>query len=190
MVKITTLNSNRLSLQPASVSRAHELFPATSDPNISRFLSWKPHVDKEETAAMLNALARANGQGTAYHWIICEDDISIGIISLIDVRRTHRAWRLDRAEIAYWVAVDAQGKGYATEATRTVVDAAFSIFGLNRVIISWTTENGASGRIPLGLKFDVIGRETEFFCKDGVWHDMNHSQMTASKWADLQPSRS
>ncbi len=84
--------------------------------------------------------------------------------------------------MAYWIGRGAQGRGLATEAATAVIDAAFLRLGLNRLIISHTSGNPESGRIPQKLGFRYVGREEEFFMKDGVWHDMNHYELRAANW--------
>lgn len=130
----------------------------------------------------MDGLIRAQTEGTAFHWTIFEHKTARGIISLIDVRRKHRLWTLNRAEIAYWIDVNQHNRGLATEATRAVVDAAFLKLDLNRLTISHTSANPASGRIPESLGFRYVGTEQEFFSKDGAWFDMNHYELLSRDW--------
>lgn len=174
--------AGRLTLRPIEEQHAEALFPLMRDARLTRYLAWAPHRNLEETKAVILSLTQAQAQGAAYHWTIFEDEAARGVISLIDVRRKHRLWTLDRAEIAYWVEVNQQGRGIASQATRAVVDAAFSQLGLNRLIISYTSANPASGRIPAALGFRFVGTERQFFSKDGVWHDMNHYELLAEDW--------
>lgn len=167
---------------PVHSAHAQALFPLMCDEGLTHYLAWAPHHDVAETQEVLDALVRAQAQGAAYHWTIFEDGAARGVISLIDVRRRHRLWTLERAEIAYWIDVNQQGRGLATEATRAVVDAAFLQLGLNRLIISHTSANPASGRIPVALGFRFVGTEKEFFSKDGMWFDMNHFELLARDW--------
>lgn len=176
------MTTARLTLRPTEEEHAGALFPLMADPRLTRYLAWAPHKDLGETRTVLASLARAQSQDMGYHWTIFENGAARGIVSLIDVRRRHRLWTLNRAEIAYWVDVNQQGRGIATEATRAVVGAAFSGLELNRLIISHTSANPASGRIPVALGFRFIGTEHQFFLKDGVWHDMNHYELLAEEW--------
>jgi RimJ/RimL family protein N-acetyltransferase len=153
-----------------------------ADPELTRFLAWAPHGHVEETSAVLRSMELAQQQGHAYHWTVFSDGVACGIVSLIDVRRRHREWVLQRAEIAYWVASPYQGTGIATEAVSAVISAAFGPLELNRLVISHTSENAASGRIPKKLGFRFVGCERQFFCKDGKWFDMNHYELLRDDW--------
>lgn len=176
------LTTGRFRLDPISAEHATLLFPLMRDERITRYLAWAPHRDEAQTEAVVAALIQAQTRGTGYHWVIFEEGHARGLISLIDVVRTHRLWTLLRAEIAYWIDPQHEGRGIATEATAAVVTAAFERLGLNRVRISHTSANAASGRIPQKLGFRLIGTEHEFFQKDGVWYDMNHYEMLARDW--------
>ena len=154
-----------------------------SDERLTRFLTWAPHRDPRETEAMLDSLERASETGSAEHWTIFEGENARGIISLIDIRRRHRLWTLDRAEIAYWVGVENQGRGLASEATSAVIEHAFTQMKLHRLVISHAHDNPESGRIPKKLGFRLVGTEREFFKKDDVWHDMSHHELLADEWS-------
>jgi ribosomal-protein-alanine N-acetyltransferase len=177
--ELLVLTTARLRLQPAQPAHAPALFAQMSDSRLTEFLAWEPHTEIAQTAGLLEQLSDAHERGTAFHWTVFDGDSAVGLVSLIDVRRTHRLWRLERAEIAYWIAVSAQGHGFATEATAAVVAAAFERLGLHRLIISHTGSNPGSGRIPQKLGFRYIGREEDFFMKNGVWHDMHHYELRA-----------
>ena len=176
------LRTARLRLVPVNAGHVSALFPLMSDPAITTYLAWEPHADEAETAGVLEALTEAAANGSGYHWTIFEGEEAAGLLSLIDVKRRHRSWILDRAEIAYWIAPSRQGRGLATEATEAVVAFAFDRLGLNRLWISHTSANPASGRVPQKLGFRFFGTERQFFKKNAVWHDMNHYELLAGDW--------
>lgn len=179
-----TLKTERLRLAPVGSEHAAGLFALMRDPRISRHLAWAPHATENETAALIEVLVQAQKRGAGYHWTILANDEIVGLISLIDVQRSHRLWRLDRAEIAYWIGTEKQGVGFATEATGSIISFAFDRLGLNRLKISHTSANPASGAIPRKFGFRFIGTERQFFEKNGVWYDMNHYEMLADDWAE------
>lgn len=182
-----TLHTSRLTLVPLAEEHAPLLFPLMRDERISTYLAWAPHAELDETARVVGALIAAQNRGAGYHWTILEGGEVRGLISLIDVQRTHRLWTLNRAEIAYWIDPATQGRGIATEAARAVVACAFEMLGMNRLKISHTSANPASGRIPQKLGFRFIGSEREFFQKNGQWFDMNHYEMLAEEWPPRDP---
>lgn len=176
------LQTHRLQLRPTKAAHAVDLFPYMSDASVTRFLAWEPHTDVAETAEVLSELASAHDTGRAFHWTVFEGEDACGLISLIDVRRGHRSWQLQRAEISYWIGPPHQGRGIATEATAAVVAEAFDRLSFHRLLISHTTANPASGAIPRKLGFRFIGTERDFFLKEGIWHDMNHYELVVTDW--------
>jgi len=62
-------------------------------------------------------------------------------------------------EIGYWIHVDHVRKGYATELSRALTDAAFQNDGIDRVEIHHDKANIASGRVPERLGFSLAGEK-------------------------------
>jgi RimJ/RimL family protein N-acetyltransferase len=63
-------------------------------------------------------------------------------------------------EIGYWIAPEAQGRGYATEATAALTAWAFGV-GLTRMRLACEVPNTASARVALaaGFRFEGVGRD-------------------------------
>lgn len=183
MIDHTPLVTSRLVLEPAGRPHAAGLARWMSSADLTRYLAWAPVCAVEDVEKLLVSLEQAQAEDRSYHWTICLNGEPCGLVSLIDVRRTHRLWRLDRAEIAYWIADTYQGRGLATEATAAVLPAAFGPLQLNRLIISHAGANAASGRVPTKLGFRYIGYEQQFFFKDGQWFDMHHYELLKDDWS-------
>lgn len=62
------------------------------------------------------------------------------------------------AEIGYWLARNAWGKGYATEAGRAVVSMARHSLRLSRLVSGHFTDNPTSGRVLTKLGFRPTGQ--------------------------------
>jgi ribosomal-protein-alanine N-acetyltransferase len=91
----------------------------------------------------------------------------LGAISLRDINTEH-----SHAELGLWIAVEAWGNGYATEATRAALDYAFGQLQLNRVYAHHMVRNPASGRVleKLGMKREGLLRQC--VRKWGVFEDV------------------
>jgi ribosomal-protein-serine acetyltransferase len=59
-------------------------------------------------------------------------------------------------EIGYWVHVDYVGRGYATDASRALTSAAFTLPEIDFVEIRHDVNNTASGRIPAKLGYELV----------------------------------
>lgn len=175
-----TLNTERLLLRPPTKEDARGIWPFVTDPAITRFLAWEPHQDLQQTTAMLQSLHAAQQAGAGFHWVVCANNQLAGLISLIDVRRIHRSWTINAAELAYWIGQPYQGQGIATEASNCVLNFAFDRLNFNKISLYHATDNMASGAIPLKLGFRYVGEQREAFCKNGRWHSLKQFEMLRS----------
>jgi len=95
----------------------------------------------------------------------------------------HRRVGEGGVEIGYWIHVDHIGKGYATEVSAALTDAAFTVPDIERVEIHHDKANVASAGVPRRLGFEMIGeseREPEAPAEVGVeWIWV----MTRDEWA-------
>lgn len=175
------LQTARLRLRAIRDGDSNELWPLVSDSRLTTFLAWDAHQSIEETEGMVDALIEAQMAGAAFHWVAKQAGTIIGLVSLIDVRRQHRRWTLNRAELAYWVGMPYQGRGFATEAAAAVADFGFNRLNLHKIRVYHATDNLASGRTIEKSRFRLVGEEQDAFQKDGIWHNLRHFEMLASE---------
>jgi ribosomal-protein-alanine N-acetyltransferase len=171
------IKTQRLQLRALASGDVEDLWPLVSDCRLTAFLAWEPHRSICETESMVQSLTEAQRSGLGFHWAVAQLDRVIGLVSLIDVRRTHRTWTLNRAELAYWIGPTYQGQGYATEAAAAVVDFGFSHLHLHKIRVYHAADNPASGRTVEKLRFRFVGEEEDAFCKDGAWHHLHHYEL-------------
>jgi RimJ/RimL family protein N-acetyltransferase len=79
-----------------------------------------------------------------------------GVPRLIDGTGLHD--QDGEAEIGYWLARDAWGQGYATEAGRAVINMARHSLRLRRLVSGHFVDNPASGRVLTKLGFRATGQ--------------------------------
>ncbi len=79
----------------------------------------------------------------------------------------HRADNGDH-ELGYWLAPDAWGRGYATEAGRAVLDIARHALPITRLVAYHHADNPASGRVLRKLGFIEGGRSQRFSLARGA----------------------
>ncbi len=182
------LESESLRLHPPCETDAPALFPFMSDHTLTEFLAWEPHKELVETEILIKNLKSSQLRGESFHWAICWNNNPCGIVSVIDVKRNHRCWRIDRGELAYWVGPAFQGKGIATEASRLVVTFSFEKLKLNKLLLMHVPSNTRSSAIPKKLGFRQVGIYREAFNKSGKWYDMVLHELLASNWTRQQSS--
>jgi ribosomal-protein-serine acetyltransferase len=93
-------------------------------------------------------------------------------------------WSNRMTELGYWISEGFEGKGLVTKTCRVLIDRAFNELGLNRIIISCSSENQKSRAIPerLGFKQEGILRQSELLQDRFV--DMLIYGLLANEWQD------
>ena len=81
-----------------------------------------------------------------------ESDLLVGACGVVALD-----WNVPRFEIGYWVRSSRRGKGYITEAVRTLTRLAFERFGAVRVEIRCSSHNVRSARVAERLGFTLEG---------------------------------
>ena len=107
-------------------------------------------------------------------------DELLGSVSLFRIDRLH-----DNAEMGYWVAARARGRGVAVTAVRALTDWSFTILGLARVQLFHAVENPASCRVAekAGYRLEGTARQSYRY-GDGVLHDEHLHGRLATDPAD------
>lgn len=116
-----------------------------------------PHPYPEGAAeAWIAALAGEWEAGRGATYAITERN-GVEPVGAISLKRNaaHAA-----AELGYWIAVDAWGRGYATEAARALCGWAFTAWELHRIQARHLLRNPASGRVmeKIGMRREGVLR--------------------------------
>ncbi len=179
------LETPRLELRPYRTSDVDDIWPYVSDPAFPLAMSWAAHTDRAETVAWVEMVQNAIADNTGVVWAMVADGKVCGAISLEHIRWTIRAWRVDRAELGYWLAPALWNKGLMTEAAHQVLLFAFDTLGLHKVTVGCLEHNIGSRRVIEKLGFRRIGRAEEDVWRDGAWHTHLRYELTAAQWSDV-----
>lgn len=90
------------------------------------------------------------------------------------------AWQ--NATLGYYIDKAHNGRGYATDGVRSVLDFAFGQAGLHRVQAAVLPRNVASRRVLEKAGFSREGRSTKYLQINGVWEDHEVFAVTAEDW--------
>jgi RimJ/RimL family protein N-acetyltransferase len=153
-----TLTTERLTLRPFVADDAFDVERLAGQRQIADTTLNIPHPYPHGGAAewiRLHAPAWIDGTSATFAIVGQKTGALVGAISLI-IKREHQ-----RAELGYWIAVDCWNRGYATEATRRILDFGFETLGLHRIESRHFLRNPASGRVmqKAGMKQEGIERD-------------------------------
>lgn len=87
------------------------------------------------------------------------------------------------AEIGYALDASVRGRGVATKVTRALMDYAYDVLDMNRIIITCATGNVESCAIPERLGFRREGTSIEARVVHGQYIDLAHYAMLRREWA-------
>jgi RimJ/RimL family protein N-acetyltransferase len=181
----TELETQRLMLRPFRDADVDAIWPIVSDPAFPQLMSWSAHRDRAETLAFIrsHATSLANNEGVV--WAIEHAGQVIGCIGLEGIEFQVRAWRVDRAELGYWLAPAHARQGLMTEAAHAVVRFGFETIGLHKVTVGCFAQNIASRRVIEKLGFRFIGRLEDDVWRDAAWHSHLRYELTSGEWPDV-----
>ncbi|WP_276261174.1 GNAT family N-acetyltransferase [Haloglomus litoreum] len=86
------------------------------------------------------------------------------------------------AEVAYYVLPGGQGKGYATDAVRTLVAFAFAELHANSVLARLRADNDPSRRVVEKVGFTREGTRREAYYREADYHDIAIYGLLRSEW--------
>ena len=178
------IQTPRLVLRPLEQRHADELYPYAADPEVSRRMSWAAHADPRETRAFVDAMITARAAQTELVWAIEREGAAIGCVGLGGIKWTFRAWRIDRAELGYWMGKPFWGQGFMSEAAYAAATWAFETLGLHKVTIGCIEGNVASQRIIEKLGFRFLATFEQDVWRDERWWNHLRYEQTAAEWAD------
>jgi ribosomal-protein-alanine N-acetyltransferase len=179
------LTTARLRLRAFEEADADDLWPCVSDPALTKMMSWNAHTERGQTLDFIRRVTAGPTTGTGVAWAIELGGRAAGCISLEGIQFELRAWRLDRAELGYWIAPPLWGRGLMTEAAQAVVRCGFELIGLHKITVGCIAENTGSRRVIEKLGFRPVGRLEDDVWRDGRWWSVLRYELTASEWGDV-----
>ena len=152
------LETSRLRLRLPSLDDAEAIFVGyATDPEVTRYLSWRPHAKRADTYAFLHRTIAAIEARTEAQWVIQRRGLERPI-GMIGFRLARHA-----AQLGYVLERACWGRGYATEAAKAVVDWALAEPTIYRVWAVCDVEHRASARV-----LEKVGMEREGVLRRGV----------------------
>ena len=155
-------------------------------PEVARYLFWEPKT-REQVEPILERRIAATRLEEDDDWVVLaverqEDGLLLGDVTIFLRSAEHR-----QVEVGWVFHPDAGGRGYATEASRALVDLAFDDLGAHRVFARTDLRNAPSAAVcrRLGMRQEAHFREAELF--KGHWGDELVFAVLATEWRTPRP---
>ncbi|HEX3359372.1 MAG TPA: GNAT family protein [Solirubrobacterales bacterium] len=182
----TEIRTERLLLRRFRESDLDRLAAMQALPKVARYLYWEPR-SREEVAESLSQRIKTTKLEKDDDWVVLaverqEDGLLLGDVTIFLRSVEHR-----QAEVGWVFHPDAGGQGYATEASRAIIDFAFDDLGAHRVFARTDLRNDPSSALcrRLGMRQEAHFRESEIF--KGAWGDELVFAVLATEWRTPHP---
>lgn len=149
----TTVRTARLVLRPLAEADLADVTRLAGDWDVASMTARIPYpytladarqwLDGLEEGEVVCAIERS------------DDRALVGVTGYMPAE--HAAGEPDSAEIGYWIGKPYWGNGYATEASRALIDFCFARHGYRKLTCCHFTDNPASGRVIAKLGFEPVG---------------------------------
>ena len=148
---LRSIETARLCLRPPTVEDADAVFAEyAQDPDITRYLVWRPHREIESVRVFLRQAVAALESGASHFWVITtrNTDRPVGMIETgVDEHGL---------SLGYVLAKRCWGKGYMPESLQPIVDWAVQQKEIHRIWAACDVDNRASVRV-----LEKIGMQRE-----------------------------
>ena len=175
------ITTERLILRPMVLSDVNDLYEYQSDPETVKYIPWPARTNeqvKEAVEKVLKDIKFDNaGDYLNYVWEVKETGKVIGQGNLNYISKEHK-----RAEVGWVINSKMQGQGYATEATRALINSAFVDHDFHRVIAYIDIRNAESIKLAqrLNLRLEATYQKDEWF--KGEWTSAHLFAVLKDEW--------
>jgi RimJ/RimL family protein N-acetyltransferase len=140
----TPLSDGVTALRPWREDDVAAVVAACQDPEVVRWTSVPVPYTEADARAYIGQRHAAAAAGVSAPFAIL-DAAGGGLIGSISL--LHFAWEHARAEVGYWLAAPARGRGHATRAVRLICVWGFSALRLERIDLMAAVGNTASQQV-------------------------------------------
>jgi ribosomal-protein-alanine N-acetyltransferase len=151
------LRTARLNLREFVKADFQAIHTYSSDPRVTRYLFFGPR-DAESTAEYLEELLASQLEKPRTRFELAVEEIASGrVIGACDLS----VIEANVVDLGYMLGTPDWGKGYATEISFALLEAAFRELRAERVISTVDVNNGASIRVleKIGMRWEAVFRK-------------------------------
>lgn len=173
-----------LALVPRHPGDANAMF-ALIDEHRAELREWLTWIDATRSVGDVRRYAQfAQGQFVAmasFDYGLVLDGAFVGAIGLHALDWTSR-----HAEMGYWLAPPARGRGAMTRAASALTTHAFRALRLHRLEIHCVVENHKSRSVAVRLGYELEGVRREAYALHGRFRDLAVYAALAPEWTPLE----
>ncbi|NOU59516.1 GNAT family N-acetyltransferase [Marinifilum caeruleilacunae] len=178
------LHTERLRLEKLEMKHAESFYQYRSDAETNKYQGWIPYAMEDCKHFIKNRIAKEfNEMGTWFQFAILSQDTNAMIgdlgVHFID-------GDMQQVEIGCTLNKQYHCKGYASEATKAVIDYLFTKLKKHRITASVDPDNTASIKLMEKLGFRKEAHFKQSILMNGVWVDDVIYAILGSEWITSQ----
>jgi len=153
-----------------------------SDPKIQSMISEPIYSTKEEVKILLDKYILSYQNNDYYRWVVVEKDslACIGQIAIYLVNEKNH-W----CEIEYCIGSQFHRKGFATEATKAIINFGFGSVNFHKIQVCHKEINTASKGVIQKCGFTYEGTFRDYFYMNGKYVNRCLYSMLKSEWENI-----
>ncbi|RKP51438.1 N-acetyltransferase [Cohnella endophytica] len=178
MSKFDTITTDRLAIRTLDMRDRDVFFEYRSMPEVSKYQSWRPkEINEVEKFIAANRAVVPNTGGSWLQLAVClKNGQLVGDIGVHFVDDDYQI------EIGYTLSPEFQGKGYASEAVRAVIDYLFTGLRKHRITGSVDPDNAKSIKLLENLGFRKEAHFVKSYRLNDQWYDDCVYAILADEW--------
>jgi len=175
------LETERLLLRKFEAEDWKAVHACTEDPEVTRFVSWGPPTEQTSQEA-IGRLSQTEQGTDGEYWFAIVLTAEGNVIGYCNLKV--RSEKNREGEIEYGLHRNHWGNGYATEASKAMLEFGFSQIDLHRITGTCQPQNERSRRVleKLGMRQEGFLREHKW--GKGKWHDTLLLAILDHEWHD------
>ncbi|MBB5173151.1 GNAT family N-acetyltransferase [Texcoconibacillus texcoconensis] len=154
---------DKLQFRPLEKDDLEFIYKMRINPNVMDYWFEEPYTTREK---LKKSFEEEQDNNSHREFILYNLKETVGYTCLYDIDHRHR-----NAEFAIMIDPSQQGKGYATEATRLIVEYGFNQLNLKKLYLYVIKNNEKAFHIYRKLGFQTEGELKKHFFVDGKYHD-------------------
>lgn len=174
------IETPRLILRALVEADAAAIFDYCRDPEVSKFTTWLPHKDLNDSKNLISYAQRNYQKHIPEPYGIClksDPTRIVGTVGWFWVSEVHK-----NIEIAYALSRTLWGQGLVVEACQAILNQAMRSHDINRISSRCISENVSSAKVmeKLGMKYEGTQRQVMFVKEKFI--DIKLYSVLRSEW--------
>ncbi|WP_206542537.1 GNAT family N-acetyltransferase [Microbacterium testaceum] len=171
----------RVRLRPVVDADLEAMVRYRGDADVCRFLPFEPQTAEDIRGRIGHLFGGTSLEGERGGVVLAIEHLADGTV-IGDLVIFHLDLRAGSAEIGWVVSPAASGQGLATEAVRALIDTAFAVYGLRRLVARIDADNARSLALAerVGMRREAHLVENEWF--KGRWSDEVDFGILSREW--------